>query len=238
MDVVPFAIVGAGWRAGFYVRVARALPGIFRVTGILTRDPGGRRMLPMHGACRSARRSTRSWPAGRHSWSLRCPPRDPAPPARAGGRPRTGPGGDAARARPRRVGGAGRPRRLGRPDPGAQVPVPAPSRGAAGRRAVRAPRCGDRGTGLGGSRLPRDRPPAPVPRRRFHPGHDHRPEVRVAHRRRARPRRAAGRGAARAIGAGARLARLRRPPRRLRLHARPVLLLDPLAPGPAARRAR
>ena len=40
MDVVPFAIVGAGWRAGFYVRVARALPGIFRVTGVLTRDPG------------------------------------------------------------------------------------------------------------------------------------------------------------------------------------------------------
>ena len=36
MDVVPFAIVGAGWRAGFYVRVARALPGIFRVTGVLT----------------------------------------------------------------------------------------------------------------------------------------------------------------------------------------------------------
>jgi hypothetical protein len=40
MDVVPFAIVGAGWRAGFYVRVARALPGVFRVTGVLTRDAG------------------------------------------------------------------------------------------------------------------------------------------------------------------------------------------------------
>ena len=40
MNVVPFAIVGAGWSAGFYVRVARALPGIFRVAGVLTRDAG------------------------------------------------------------------------------------------------------------------------------------------------------------------------------------------------------
>lgn len=40
MDVVPFAIAGAGWRAGFYVRAARALPGLFRVTGVLTRDQG------------------------------------------------------------------------------------------------------------------------------------------------------------------------------------------------------
>ena len=40
MNVVPFAIVGAGWRAGFYARVALALPGLFRVTGVLTRDAG------------------------------------------------------------------------------------------------------------------------------------------------------------------------------------------------------
>ena len=40
MNVVPFAIVGAGWRAGFYARAALALPGLFRVTGVLTRDAG------------------------------------------------------------------------------------------------------------------------------------------------------------------------------------------------------
>ncbi len=39
MDAVPFAIVGGGWRSQFYLRVARELPGRFRVTGLLTRDP-------------------------------------------------------------------------------------------------------------------------------------------------------------------------------------------------------
>lgn len=38
MALVPFAIVGAGWRAEFYLRVARALPDRFQVTGVLTRD--------------------------------------------------------------------------------------------------------------------------------------------------------------------------------------------------------
>jgi len=35
----PFAIIGGGWRAAFYLRVAAALPERFRVTGVLTRDP-------------------------------------------------------------------------------------------------------------------------------------------------------------------------------------------------------
>lgn len=34
----PFAIVGAGWRSAFYLRVARELPGRFRVTGVMTGD--------------------------------------------------------------------------------------------------------------------------------------------------------------------------------------------------------
>ncbi len=33
-----FAIVGAGWRAEFFLRIAAALPAQFRVTGVLTRD--------------------------------------------------------------------------------------------------------------------------------------------------------------------------------------------------------
>lgn len=38
MTPTPFAIVGAGWRAAFFLRVAGALPERFRVTGVLTRD--------------------------------------------------------------------------------------------------------------------------------------------------------------------------------------------------------
>jgi predicted dehydrogenase len=41
----PFAIVGAGWRATFYLRIAAALPDRFRVTGVMTRDPGRTAML-------------------------------------------------------------------------------------------------------------------------------------------------------------------------------------------------
>ena len=38
MSAVPFAIIGAGWRAEFYLRVAASLPERFRVTSVLTRD--------------------------------------------------------------------------------------------------------------------------------------------------------------------------------------------------------
>ncbi|MFH1567508.1 MAG: Gfo/Idh/MocA family oxidoreductase, partial [Gemmatimonadota bacterium] len=37
--MVPFALIGAGWRAEFYLRIARACPERFRVTGILARSP-------------------------------------------------------------------------------------------------------------------------------------------------------------------------------------------------------
>ncbi len=39
---VEFAIVGAGWRARFYLRLAAALPERFRVTGVVVRDPAKR----------------------------------------------------------------------------------------------------------------------------------------------------------------------------------------------------
>jgi predicted dehydrogenase len=45
MDPVRFAIVGGGWRAQFFLRIARALPADFHVTGLLTRSPGTREAL-------------------------------------------------------------------------------------------------------------------------------------------------------------------------------------------------
>jgi predicted dehydrogenase len=37
-EPVPFAIVGVGWRAEFFLRVARELPRRFRVSGVVARD--------------------------------------------------------------------------------------------------------------------------------------------------------------------------------------------------------
>lgn len=43
MEPIPFAIVGTGWRAAFYERVATALPDRFRITGTLSRSATGSR---------------------------------------------------------------------------------------------------------------------------------------------------------------------------------------------------
>jgi hypothetical protein len=37
MTPIPFAIVGTGWRAEFYLRVARACPEHFKVVGLVSR---------------------------------------------------------------------------------------------------------------------------------------------------------------------------------------------------------
>lgn len=39
MTTIDFAIIGAGWRTEFYLRVARALPERFRVTGVQAHTP-------------------------------------------------------------------------------------------------------------------------------------------------------------------------------------------------------
>lgn len=39
MNTIEFAIIGAGWRAEFYLRVAQALPERFRVTGVQAHTP-------------------------------------------------------------------------------------------------------------------------------------------------------------------------------------------------------
>ena len=39
MSAIEFGIVGAGWRTEFYLRIARALPDRFKVTGVAESDP-------------------------------------------------------------------------------------------------------------------------------------------------------------------------------------------------------
>ena len=38
MDKIPFGIIGAGWRAEFYMRIVRARPDLFDVTGVVVRN--------------------------------------------------------------------------------------------------------------------------------------------------------------------------------------------------------
>jgi predicted dehydrogenase len=42
---VSFAITGTGWRSEFYLRIAAALPGRFRVSGVVSRSEDKRRVL-------------------------------------------------------------------------------------------------------------------------------------------------------------------------------------------------
>ena len=46
-STIPFAVVGAGWRASFFLRVAEAMPERLRVTGVLARDR--ERVAPIAG---------------------------------------------------------------------------------------------------------------------------------------------------------------------------------------------
>jgi predicted dehydrogenase len=45
MDPIRFAIIGGGWRSQFYLRVARALPERFEVSGLFTQSPATREAL-------------------------------------------------------------------------------------------------------------------------------------------------------------------------------------------------
>ena len=38
MNPIIFGIIGGGWRAEFFLRIARSLPERFRVAGMLVRD--------------------------------------------------------------------------------------------------------------------------------------------------------------------------------------------------------
>lgn len=45
MDRIRFGIVGSGWRSLFYVRIARALPQYFTLTGVLVRNEEKKRLF-------------------------------------------------------------------------------------------------------------------------------------------------------------------------------------------------
>ena len=45
MTPIRFAVVGSGWRTLFFLRIAKALPDRFEVTGITSRDPDKARAL-------------------------------------------------------------------------------------------------------------------------------------------------------------------------------------------------
>jgi predicted dehydrogenase len=45
MTGTRFGLIGSGWRAAFYLRVAAALPDRLESTGVLTRDPGRREAI-------------------------------------------------------------------------------------------------------------------------------------------------------------------------------------------------
>lgn len=37
---IEFGIIGGGWRAEFFLRIAKMLPERFNITGIMVRNPG------------------------------------------------------------------------------------------------------------------------------------------------------------------------------------------------------
>lgn len=39
MKKIRFALIGSGWRAEFYIRIAKQLPAMFDLTGVMIRDP-------------------------------------------------------------------------------------------------------------------------------------------------------------------------------------------------------
>jgi len=53
VTTVPFAIVGSGWRAEFYLRIARELPERFAVAGLYSRNPSVRASLARDWAVRT-----------------------------------------------------------------------------------------------------------------------------------------------------------------------------------------
>ena len=78
MDRASFALIGAGWRAEFYLRIAAALPEHFRVTGVLTRDPvRSERVRTEWGVPIKA--SLDETLAGRPDFVVLCVPRTAAP---------------------------------------------------------------------------------------------------------------------------------------------------------------
>ncbi|WP_414171459.1 hypothetical protein [Clavibacter tessellarius] len=70
---IRFGIVGSGWRSAFFLRIARALPERFAVTGLVTRSAEtGRALEEEWGSAPSAPRTSCSPRRRRRSSSSRC----------------------------------------------------------------------------------------------------------------------------------------------------------------------
>ena len=69
MNPYRFAIVGAGWRTEFFLRIAAAIPERFRLEGLVVRDAAkGQRLTKQWGTPRTAP-SRSCWPlSGPSSW--------------------------------------------------------------------------------------------------------------------------------------------------------------------------
>src|SRR5688572_14384877 len=55
MTPYRFAVVGGGWRAEFFLRIAAALPGRFELAGLVVRNPERARALEATWGCRTFR---------------------------------------------------------------------------------------------------------------------------------------------------------------------------------------
>lgn len=79
MELVQFAIIGGGWRAEFFLRIAQQLPDRFRVTGMLVRDPEKGRMIEEKWGVKTCRDLKELQKQFVFSFVLVCVPRTAAP---------------------------------------------------------------------------------------------------------------------------------------------------------------
>ena len=153
MAPIRFGVVGSGWRAEFFVRMARLMPERFQCVGVVTRSAERGAEVERRGACRRSARS-RSW-SPRVGPTHRTARSSSSSPCRGPSRPdairelvdagHPGARRDAARARRRRAARAvGRRRLVGTRPGGRAQPVDAVARGPDRGRRRRADRRGRR----------------------------------------------------------------------------------------------
>lgn len=66
MSPIQYGIVGAGWRSEFYLRIMKAMPERFEITGMVIRNPEKR---PRFELAQQALREGRPIQAERQPWA-------------------------------------------------------------------------------------------------------------------------------------------------------------------------